>query len=75
MAQLFNSHLEGLISVQTMQKEYSSGSGVLRESKGGSINKTDPELLAVADQFEAIFLDMLLKQARDSKLSEGLFEN
>ena len=47
----------------------------MRASKGGSVNKTDPELLAVADQFEAIFLEMLLKQARDSKLSEGLFEN
>ena len=75
MAQLVNSHLEGLTSVQTMQTEYSSGSGVLRESKGVSVNKTDPKLLAVADQFEAISLEMLLKQARDSKLSEGLFEN
>ena len=45
------------------------------ESKGGSVNKTDPDLLVVADQFEAIFLEVLLKQARDSKLSEGLFEN
>ena len=27
------------------------------------------------DQFEAIFLEMLLKQARDSKLTDGLFEN
>ena len=75
MAQLINSHLEGLISVHTLKTEYSSGSGVLREPKSGSGNKTNPELLAVADQFEAIFLEMLLKQARDSKLSEGLFEN
>ena len=32
-------------------------------------------LKTVADQFEAIFIKMLLEQARDSKLSEGLFEN
>ena len=75
MAQLVNSRLESLISLQKLRTEYSSESNVLRESKDGSVNKTDPELLAVADQFEAIFLEMLLKQARDSKLSEGLFEN
>ena len=28
----------------------------------------------VADQFEAIFLENLLKQARESKLSDGLFD-
>ncbi len=75
MAQLVNSRLESLISLQKKRTEYPSESNVLRDSKGGSGNKTDPELLAVADQFEAIFLEMLLKQARDSKLSEGLFEN
>ena len=75
MAQLVNSRLESLISLQKLRTEYSSDSNVSSASKGGSVNKTDPELLAVADQFEAIFLEMLLKQARDSKLSEGLFEN
>ena len=75
MVQLVNSRLESLISLQKLRTEYSSDSNVLSASKGGSVNKTDPELLAVADQFEAIFLEMLLKQARDSKLSEGLFEN
>ena len=33
------------------------------------------ELKGVADQFEAIFLETLLKQARESKLSDGLFES
>ena len=75
MAQFVNSRLESLISLQKLRTEYSSDSNVLRASKGGSVDKTDPELFAVADQFEAIFLEMLLKQARDSKLSEGLFEN
>ena len=29
----------------------------------------------VADQFEAIFLETLLRQARESKLSNGLFDS
>ena len=32
-------------------------------------------LQSVADQFEAIFLETLLRQARESKLSEGLFDS
>ena len=31
-------------------------------------------LSEVADEFEAIFIENLLKQARDSKLSDGLFD-
>ena len=34
----------------------------------------DASLASVADQFEAIFIESLLKQARESKLSQGLFE-
>ena len=46
---------------------------------GSSINivtnaDKNNDLKAVANQFEAIFLEMLLKQARESKLSEGLFD-
>ena len=32
-------------------------------------------LQSVADQFEAIFLETLLRQARESKLSDGLFDS
>jgi flagellar protein FlgJ len=40
-----------------------------------SVNNDDEaNLAAVADQFEAIFLENLLKQARESKLSDSLFE-
>jgi flagellar protein FlgJ len=35
----------------------------------------DKDLHEVADQFEAIFIEHLLKQARESKLSDGLFDN
>ena len=38
-----------------------------RESKG--------ELKAVAEQFEAIFVEQLLKAARQSTLADGLFDN
>ena len=34
----------------------------------------DNSLASVADQFEAIFIESLLKQARESELSQGLFE-
>lgn len=37
-------------------------------------NVDEADLAAVADQFEAIFLENLLKQARESKLSDSLFE-
>ena len=38
------------------------------------MSNKDEDLQIVANQFEAIFLEMLLKQARDSKLSDGLFD-
>ena len=39
--------------------------------------KPDPnaELKEVAEQFEAIFLNQMLKQMREAKLSDGLFDN
>lgn len=47
----------------------------LRNSvKADEISNKNEDLKAVANQFEAIFLEMLLKQARESKLSEGLFD-
>ena len=39
-----------------------------------NIKSNNDDLKAVANQFEAIFLEMLLKQARESKLSDGLFD-
>ena len=39
-----------------------------------NIKSNSEDLKAVANQFEAIFLEMLLKQARESKLSDGLFD-
>jgi len=39
-----------------------------------NIKSNNDDLKGVANQFEAIFLEMLLKQARESKLSDGLFD-
>ena len=75
MTQLINPGLESLAALQKMQTEYSSEANDFQIAKAASEKGADPELKAVADQFEAIFLEMLLKQARDSKLSDGLFEN
>ena len=75
MAQLINTRLESSISMQNMQLEGPSQTKDFQTTKRASLNYTSDELQAVADQFEAIFLEMLLKQARDSKLSDGLFEN
>ena len=75
MTQLINPGLESLAALQKMQTEYSPEANDFQIAKAASGKGADPELKAVADQFEAIFLEMLLKQARDSKLSDGLFEN
>ena len=75
MTQLINPRLESLNSLQKMQRDYSADANDFRIAKDTSVNGSDAELKAVADQFEAIFLEMLLKQARESKLSDGLFEN
>jgi flagellar protein FlgJ len=75
MTQLINNQLEGLISLQKLQTEQSAQAKDFQTAKDTSVNGSNAELKAVADQFEAIFLEMLLKQARDSKLSDGLFEN
>ena len=75
MTQLINNQLEGLISLQKLQTEQSAQAKDFQTAKDTSVNGTNAELKAVADQFEAIFLEMLLKQARDSKLSDGLFDN
>lgn len=38
-------------------------------------NKDNQDLKNVAEQFEAIFVHQMLKQARQSKLAEGIFNS
>ena len=75
MTQLINPRLESLNSLQRMQRENSAEADDFKTANDASAHGSNAELKAVADQFEAIFLEMLLKQARESKLSDGLFEN
>ena len=49
--------------------------GPLNSKTSDSNSETLEGLQSVADQFEAIFLETLLRQARKSKLSEGLFDS
>ena len=43
--------------------------------KSNSNEKVQNDLYAAADQFEAIFIETLLRQARESKLSTELFDS
>ena len=49
--------------------------GPLNSKTLDSNSETFEGLQSVADQFEAIFLEALLRQARESKLSDGLFDS
>ena len=49
--------------------------GPLNSKNLDSNSETFEGLQSVADQFEAIFLETLLRQARESKLSDGLFDS
>ena len=75
MTQLINPRLESLNSLQKMQREYSAEANDFKTAKDVSASGSNAELKAVADQFEAIFLETLLRQARESKLSDGLFDS
>ena len=46
-----------------------------KSSTSNLSNKKDQELKDVAEQFEAIFVHQMLKQARQGKLAEGLFSS
>jgi flagellar protein FlgJ len=53
--------------------QFFAQSDVVRSTKLAQ-QENNADLEAVADQFEAIFIESLLKQARESKLSESLFD-
>ena len=55
---------------QNLAQSENTKIGLLDKSK----TNNESSLQMVADQFEAIFLENLLKQARESKLSDGLFD-
>ncbi len=55
---------------QSLAQSENTKIGTLHVPKANNVSS----LQMVADQFEAIFLENLLKQARESKLSDGLFD-
>jgi Rod binding domain-containing protein len=46
-----------------------------KKSSSNLVNKKADELKDVAEQFEAIFVHQMLKQARQSKLADGIFNS
>ena len=52
-----------------------SGEQALNNPKSHGTNNKQDELRKVAEQFEAIFLNQFLKQARQAKLADDLFSN
>ena len=52
-----------------------SGEQALNKLKSHGAHDKQDELRKVAEQFEAIFLNQFLKQARQAKLADDLFSN
>lgn len=72
MAEIKNSYFRDPALTEKLGAKLQSQFEVLSNIDQKFESKND--LKSVANQFEAIFLEMLLKQARESKLSEGLFD-
>ena len=58
-----------------MHERHGRENAINKSSASNLSNKKDQELKDVAEQFEAIFVHQMLKQARQGKLAEGLFSS
>ena len=74
MANALNKNFQQLASFKMFETQFGNHMSEVSNSGNKDRKQADVELKAVADQFEAIFLEILLKQARESKLSDGLFD-
>ena len=75
---MVDSNLKGLMNISSGEAFFNSGINKNEPSNSKTLNAnsdTVEGLQNVADQFEAIFLETLLRQARESKLSDGLFDS
>ena len=75
---MIDGNLKGIMNISSDKPFFNSGinKNEPNNSKALDTNSDALEgLQSVADQFEAIFLETLLRQARESKLSEGLFDS
>ena len=74
MTEAINSKIQSLVAMENLQNRNSSNLKSFQSLRNVSETNNVDQLSDVADQFEAIFIQMLLKQARESKLSDELFE-
>lgn len=74
MANALNNNFQQLASLKILETQFGNQKIEFSSAENKNGKQASTDLKAVADQFEAIFLEMLLKQARESKLSDGLFD-
>ena len=75
---MIDGNLKGIVNISSDKPFFNSGISKNEPSNSKTLDTNSDTLeglQSVADQFEAIFLEMLLRQARESKLSEGLFDS
>ena len=75
---MIDGHLKGIMNICLDKPFFNSGINKNEPSNSKALDTNSDALeglQSVADQFEAIFLETLLRQARESKLSEGLFDS
>ena len=75
---MIDGNLKGIMSISSDKPLFNSGINKNEPSNSKTLDTNSDALeglQSVADQFEAIFLETLLRQARESKLSEGLFDS
>ena len=61
--------------INSNQLNILADNAINKSSTSNLSNKKNQELKDVAEQFEAIFVHQMLKQARQGKLAEGLFSS
>ena len=75
---MIDGNLKGIVNISSDKPLFNSGISKNEPSNSKTLDTNSDTLeglQSVADQFEAIFLETLLRQARESKLSEGLFDS
>ena len=75
---MIDGNLKGIMNISSDKPFFNSGINKNGPSNSKTLDTNSDTLKglqSVADQFEAIFLETLLRQARESKLSEGLFDS
>ena len=74
MSTVTNEKFQHLASINMLETDLHKSVKAFAKGSNNNQPQSDSDLKLVADQFEAIFIEMLLKQARESKLSDGLFD-